>query len=296
MPNTSSLPDPVVSCLDLGKQSHERPFSAADEWCNKCSVWKPPMAHHCRQCARCSTWMDHHCNFVGTCIGFRNTRCYIVFLMYGHVYLPLLALLTCWYLFHHPPHGHWDVLYWIVFTLLVVVYNSMNIRGQFMMIRDTILAGWTHGVLRQKFEALLKEAKDLESQCSGQLTAGTDESMLRSQNAVRNLYKARQALYLEFRKKEHDARGVFWFTGNALLDSPGTQRLFGGKPSWRWLLPLVPGGDGDPFVLPFCDWQSCKDWVAFGEAREACEKTIVAMRAAEAEWKNRMDQMLANTS
>ena len=36
--------------------------------CIKCSMYRPPRAHHCRICRRCIRKMDHHCPWLELCI------------------------------------------------------------------------------------------------------------------------------------------------------------------------------------------------------------------------------------
>merc|ERR1712232_465302 len=40
--------------------------------------------------------------------------------------------------------------------------------------------------------------------------------------------------------------------------------IFGDLPSWQWMLPLVPGGEGDPFEPESCNPDACDAWAALG--------------------------------
>ncbi|KAL8518046.1 hypothetical protein ACS0TY_009366 [Phlomoides rotata] len=53
--------------------------------CDKCSVLKPPRAHHCRVCRRCVLKMDHHCAWVNNCVGQRNYKSFLLLVFYATV-------------------------------------------------------------------------------------------------------------------------------------------------------------------------------------------------------------------
>ncbi|KAL8518045.1 hypothetical protein ACS0TY_009365 [Phlomoides rotata] len=53
--------------------------------CDKCSVLRPPRAHHCRVCRRCVLKMDHHCAWVNNCVGQRNYKSFLLLVFYATV-------------------------------------------------------------------------------------------------------------------------------------------------------------------------------------------------------------------
>ena len=55
----------TISCRDTLSQV---------KFCVSCSVFRPPLATHCKQCKRCVEEMDHHCPWLGTCIGRHNYK------------------------------------------------------------------------------------------------------------------------------------------------------------------------------------------------------------------------------
>ncbi|XP_045829632.1 probable protein S-acyltransferase 16 [Trifolium pratense] len=54
-------------------------------YCQKCSHYKPPRAHHCRVCKRCVLRMDHHCIWINNCVGHANYKIFFIFVMYAVV-------------------------------------------------------------------------------------------------------------------------------------------------------------------------------------------------------------------
>ena len=65
---------------------------AQKRWCKKCSLPKPPRAHHCRHCGRCIPKMDHHCPWTGNCVSLQTFPYFLRFLVY--------TVLTLFYLLH----------------------------------------------------------------------------------------------------------------------------------------------------------------------------------------------------
>ncbi|XVE76388.1 hypothetical protein DITRI_Ditri12bG0168600 [Diplodiscus trichospermus] len=69
---------------DSGVPIHEIKRKGGDlRYCQKCSHFKPPRAHHCRVCKRCVLRMDHHCIWISNCVGHANYKVFFVFVVYA---------------------------------------------------------------------------------------------------------------------------------------------------------------------------------------------------------------------
>nr|GLL24283.1 probable protein S-acyltransferase 16 [Ipomoea trifida]GMC81730.1 probable protein S-acyltransferase 16 [Ipomoea batatas] len=76
----SFLPD----IEDPDNTIHEIKRKGGDlRYCQKCSLYKPPRAHHCRVCNRCVLRMDHHCVWMNNCVGHANYKVFFVFVVYA---------------------------------------------------------------------------------------------------------------------------------------------------------------------------------------------------------------------
>nr|ACN31051.1 unknown [Zea mays] len=74
----------VPDVEDAGSPIHEIKRKGGDlRYCQKCSHYKPPRAHHCRACKRCVLRMDHHCIWINNCVGHENYKIFLVFVMYA---------------------------------------------------------------------------------------------------------------------------------------------------------------------------------------------------------------------
>uniref|UniRef100_A0A5B7AWB2 S-acyltransferase n=2 Tax=Davidia involucrata TaxID=16924 RepID=A0A5B7AWB2_DAVIN len=74
----------VPDIQDAENPIHEIKRKSGDlRYCQKCSHYKPPRAHHCRVCRRCVLRMDHHCIWMNNCVGHANYKVFFIFIMYA---------------------------------------------------------------------------------------------------------------------------------------------------------------------------------------------------------------------
>uniref|UniRef100_A0ACD5WID6 Uncharacterized protein n=1 Tax=Avena sativa TaxID=4498 RepID=A0ACD5WID6_AVESA len=73
----------VPDVEDAETPIHEIKRKGGDlRYCQKCSHYKPPRAHHCRVCKRCILRMDHHCIWINNCVGHENYKIFLIFVLY----------------------------------------------------------------------------------------------------------------------------------------------------------------------------------------------------------------------
>ncbi|CAK0828020.1 unnamed protein product [Prorocentrum cordatum] len=249
----SDLPPAMVAAFEVGKFNTQRPFCASDGWCDRCDLWKPVLAHHCKLCQQCAMWMDHHCTWCACCIGFRNFRCFIVFLCYGQVYSALVTLLAARYtLSDRSGLDSWSQLRLLIFwpTALLAIRRIHVYRKEALW---RVGAGWCSGVLMLKFEAVMEATRRVAD--SG--------------------WRRQDLIALACRLYMPGGLGVRGPLGLPLARIIGNlATVFGEPPCPRWLLPCVPGGSGDPTRPGAYDAEVCADWAALcrllEEHRQEC--------------------------
>ncbi|KAE8711031.1 putative protein S-acyltransferase 16 [Hibiscus syriacus] len=85
------VPSAYMPDIEDSKVSiHEIKRKGGDlRYCQKCSHFKPPRAHHCRICKSCILRMDHHCVWINNCVGHANYKAFFVSVVY--------AVIACFY-------------------------------------------------------------------------------------------------------------------------------------------------------------------------------------------------------
>jgi len=258
-------PDLLAGALNAGLscRTPDRRFGVAGAPCGTCRAWKPVLAHHCKVCDRCSTWMDHHCNLLGQCVGFRNMRCFILWLLYGLAVMGLLVLLTAHRLWHDGrPRDIWSAALWagwIVYLFMVLSIIAQAWRATSLQ----IAAGWPSKVLMIKFKGLLDDATEIETEAL-ELKESVPPSLAEGVE-LREAQVALRAAAKNVQFQHQMLRGLTWgpFATKPKL---AFEALFGGPVSWRWLVPLVPGGTGDPFKPVAHRERSCEAWIELAKA------------------------------
>jgi len=243
-------PAPAIeAALEVGRFSRFRPFKGTEEWCFECNDRKPPLVHHCSVCGRCSLWMDHHCNILGQCVGFRNLRCFVCFAASAQLLVVFLLLLSLQRVVADARLDGWVVGRLLLFDC-VMAYGLKVSRSHLRFVLLKISQGWMSGVLLQKF---------MDAAGYAQQIAHAYADMPSS--AMRDLTAACQRVLWP----SGGLRGLFAAEGRL----GGLTVAFGEPPSWRWLLPLRPGGRGDPLRPAEFSEDACQAWAALAKALEA---------------------------
>ncbi|XP_065872102.1 probable protein S-acyltransferase 15 isoform X3 [Euphorbia lathyris] len=82
------VPASYVPDVEGNNQSDQQSQSNASYYlkqCDKCCMYKPPRAHHCRICRRCVLRMDHHCLWINNCVGYWNYKAFFILVLYATV-------------------------------------------------------------------------------------------------------------------------------------------------------------------------------------------------------------------
>lgn len=274
---SSRLPDTLAGALETGQfcRAPENKFGATDGFCDKCESWKPILTFHCKSCNQCSIWMDHHCYLTGQCIGFRNLRCFVVWLSYGEFAMIQIGLLTVHRLWlDGRPRDAWTWALWIgwfFYFQLVVQIIGGQLRNSIM--RAT--AGWPSKILMLKFKGLLKDATALESEAQ-KLKEFVPQSLPEGVELREAHSDLRTAISMvQFRNPYF--QGLLWglFIGKDPRVTVATS-VFGEPISWRWCVPLLPGGAGNPFRPTMHSTRSCDAWIGIASAMKRGLAAIAA--------------------
>ncbi|KAJ4979213.1 hypothetical protein NE237_009993 [Protea cynaroides] len=129
---SSFVPD-VEDYDDSDQRS--RKSAAHSRYCDKCSAYKPPRAHHCRVCGRCVLRMDHHCLWVNNCVGHSNYKPFVVLVTYttvGCIYSLVIILSGAF-------QKDWEFSGRVPLKMLYLICGS--VVGALCLILGTLL-GW----------------------------------------------------------------------------------------------------------------------------------------------------------
>ena len=76
--------------------------------CEKCNIPMPPKSHHCNICHSCHLRYDHHCGVVGQCIADKNTKSFILSLLYSFLFAAITSIVCFYYAFKLNSHSFSD--------------------------------------------------------------------------------------------------------------------------------------------------------------------------------------------
>jgi len=96
-------------------------------WCQKCKLWRPPRASHCKWCERCFLRLDHHCAVTGNCIGQNNLRFFTAFLIVfglGWLVGTVAAVFRLYYTFYY---GYQRMVWELVVLSLFVIISICHV-------------------------------------------------------------------------------------------------------------------------------------------------------------------------
>lgn len=289
----SRPPPELAEMLNAGRFCKDGPLDANEGACDKCGAWKPILAHHCSTCGTCSLWMDHHCNFAAQCIGFRNTRCLLLWGFYGEVLVIVAVILSLHRLVMFGlPDG---ALEWAAGAAWACdVYCSWNVCRTFaskMLAR--IGPGWPSRLLMAKFYSIDRSAKSLmsdlaEAQKTLEKTSPGDTETVVIDAMSKKLTSAVAGVTRGKRMFKNSISGPFLCD-----DLQGALTLaFGEPPCWRWAVPLLAGGAGDPIRPEKFDREACKAWATLASALDQAHPSLARAQWLAGEWSRRVQSIL----
>mmetsp|Transcript_94960 Transcript_94960/g.188091 ORF Transcript_94960/g.188091 Transcript_94960/m.188091 type:complete len:437 (-) Transcript_94960:443-1753(-) len=273
------LPPALAAALEVGRLGSKQQFNAEVITCSKCDRPKSPFSHHCNKCNRCVAWMDQHCALLGTCIGFRNMRCYIVWLSYGTPLTWTLIVLTLHKLYQDGLPQSWRWCVWGPwFWLLGNLHVRFNLYLRYLLMQ--IGSGYHSHVMVQKFRDLHRDGVILHEEIQARIAAlpmaapGSEGRPLHEARLLEAGSELSQAVQNLRTGISNGHNYLLWgpFMGDRLWAN--LPMVFGSEYSWRWLLPLVPGGTGDPFQPASWNPKGCSAWTQLGAAMESCREAL----------------------
>lgn len=293
----SQLHPQLTAMLAAGRFCRTRAFDATEGSCTKCSNWKPVLTYHCSTCGSCGLWMDHHLTLAAQCVGFRNTRCFIVWAVYCAALAVVCLLLSLHRLaLAGLPDG--GALEWVLLGAWACDVLGMLWLGKQLGERTVcrIMAGWPSSVLLSQFSSLVRSAKlvlrdlqDAEKRLEKTSPSDSETVMIAAVSK-----KLRSALDGLVRADGSRVQGTLKGPFTCKDTQEALQLAFGEPLSWRWLVPGVPGGTGDPIRPEKCNLEACAAWAALGSALEQANPTLARAKWLTDQWSRRVRQILGD--
>jgi len=255
------------------------------------------LAYHCSTCGSCGLWMDHHQALAAQCVGFRNTRCFIVWT----IYCEMLAI-VCMLLSLHRlalvglPDG--GALEWALLGAWACDVLGLSFFGKKLGERTVmrIMAGWPSSVMLAQFYSLERSAKlvlrDLQdAEKTLERTSPSDPETVMIAAVAKKLRAAIDGLVrADGSRVQRALKGPF-----SCKDTQEALQLAFGEPlSWRWFVPGLPGGTGDPIRPDTCNLEACAAWAALGSALEQATPTLARAKWLTDQWSRRVEKILGD--
>lgn len=186
--------------------------------CTRCSIFRPPRAHHCRICGRCVRRMDHHCPWINNCVGEYNQKYFVLFLCYVGIlciYALILIVVCRAVVSTEETASHPDTLI-VAHTVILVAICCLF--GLFVL-----------AVLSDQYKSIVEDETPIEA-----LQARTN----RIRDPTTNINVDVEANHVHRRRLSK--RQLF-------------REIFGDGPVYLWFLPchhlFKPGPCNDPVIL-----------------------------------------------
>lgn len=202
----------------------------------------------------------------------------------------LLGALTLWRLVEIGwPVDSWAWAKWIAW--FVYLYKvSFMLLTHLLQAYWRIFTGWPSQVMMYKFRELFQHAEGIKEDL-GALFAALPEGNktvdgVAIQAAIDELHEGLKHVQIK-EGSNLPCKGPFGSENPIITISI----VFGSLPSWRWLLPLVAGGSGDPMQPTGCSIPVCEAWSNLAAAMRHGSKVIAEHHHAAKLWSQRVQAM-----
>lgn len=253
------LPPAVAAALEVGRLCKRTPFNSEGVACDELPSGKSVFFTYDSRSGQWAYMMEQRCTFAAQCVGYRNLRCFLVWLGYGYALLCGLFVLSVRRVLEtglpstNDAPAVMKVCAWCAYMWMNLVL--VNNTTQPIIIRTA--AGWPSKDLWKKFATLYNEAKVL----AVQLDQVENGSNVEAVEAAKHLREAAQGIWLNSLKI---VAGPF----ASAKPSQSVNFVMGGPLSWRWLIPMVPSGSLE--LVGTCPEQHntgvCQAWERLGQA------------------------------